>query len=95
MSEPDEYVQKFVDFVNTQNVTGELRMADVAQTRSREELGISSLNIILIVANYIKQSANGGLAFRPEWVARLDDVDGIVSVLREIDASCLANTAAE
>jgi hypothetical protein len=39
--------------------------------------------------NYIDEYANDTVTLRPEWVSRLGDVDGIVSVLHEIDASAV------
>jgi hypothetical protein len=83
--DPDGYLHKLVDFLHTQSVGQGLTYDDVAGTSRREELGISSLDIILVVSNYLNAHAGGKIAFQPEWVFKLDDVDGIVSVLREID----------
>jgi hypothetical protein len=83
----DEYLRKFVDFLQTQPMARELTFEDVAQAESREELGISSLNIIMVISNYIKAHANGSVTLKPEWVFNLNDVDGILSVIREIDQS--------
>jgi hypothetical protein len=94
-ADTDEYLKKFVDFLGTQDVGRDLTYDDIAQARTRDELGISSLNIILVVANYIKEQAGGEVTFKPEWVAKLDDVDGILSVMREIDESRLEEASAK
>jgi hypothetical protein len=86
----DDYRRKFADFLATQPMTKELTYEQVVLAQSRQELGISSLNMILLLVNYINEYTHDTVALRPEWVSRLGDVDGIVSVLREIDASYLA-----
>ncbi|MFI9243924.1 hypothetical protein ACIGXF_15290 [Streptomyces sp. NPDC053086] len=83
----DDYLHKLADFLRTQPATSELTYEDISRATSREELGISSLNIILVLVNYIKEHADNRVTLKPEWVSRLNDVDGIVSVLREIDES--------
>ncbi len=81
----ERYVQKFVDFVATQDFVEKVDFDNVVRARHRDELGISSLNIILLVANYMEETGKGEMSFEPAWVARLNDVDGIISVLHEID----------
>ncbi|WP_328719025.1 hypothetical protein OHT52_05605 [Streptomyces sp. NBC_00247] len=86
----DDYRAKFADFLRTQPATAGLTREDVERATTREELGISSLNMILLLVNYIKEEASDSVQLRPEWVSRLGSVDGIVSVVREIDESALA-----
>jgi hypothetical protein len=83
----DDYRRTFAEFLATQPMTSEVTYEQVATARTREDLGISSLNMILVLVNYLKERTNDTVALRPEWVSRLTDMDGIVSVLREIDAS--------
>jgi uncharacterized protein YjbI with pentapeptide repeats len=83
----DDYRHKFAEFLSTQPVGGDLSYERIVRAQTRQELGISSLNMIMVLLNYIKKYTNGGITVRPEWVLRLNDVDGIISVLREIDAS--------
>ena len=83
----DDYRHKFAEFLATQPIGGDLSHEQVVRAQSREELGISSLSMIVVLLNYIKKYTNGTVTLRPEWVPRLNDVDGIVSVLRDIDAS--------
>jgi len=85
----DGYRQKFAEFLATQPQGSGLTYEQVVRAQSREELGISSLNMIMLLVNYTKKYTNGTVTLRPEWVLRLNDVDGIVSVLREIDASAV------
>jgi hypothetical protein len=86
----NDYRRKLADFLATQAETSDVTYDQVARAQSREDLGISSLNMVLVLVNYIREHTNGTVALDPEWVSRLDDVDGIVSVLSEIDASMLA-----
>lgn len=93
MYDDDGYLGKLAGFLATQSGLGAITVDDLAPARTRDELGIGSLQIILVMANY-SAAAEGDVMFRPEWVARLEDVDGIVSVMREIDAVALAPTDA-
>ena len=85
----DDYRQKFADFLKTQPMAADLTHDQIIKADSREELGISSLNMILVLVNYIKEHTNDTVTLRPEWVSRLGDVDGIASVLHEIDEAAL------
>jgi len=82
----DDYRHKFAEFLTTEPLGADLTYEQVVQARTRQELGISSLNMIIVLLNYIKKHTNGTVTVRPEWVPRLNDIDGIASVLREIDA---------
>lgn len=83
----DDYRRKFAEFLATQPMTSDVSYEQVVQARTREELGISSLNMIQVLLNYINEHTDGTVTLRPEWVPRMIDIDGIVAVLREIDAS--------
>jgi hypothetical protein len=83
----DDYRHKFAEFLTTQPTGGDLTYEQIIAAQSRQELGISSLNMIMVLINYIKKYTNGTVTLRPEWVPQLNDIDGIVSVLREIDTS--------
>jgi hypothetical protein len=85
----DDYRHKFAEFLATQPVGADLTYEQIVRAQSRAELGISSLNMIIVLMDYIKKYTNGTVTIRPEWVLRLNDVDGIASVLREIDASAV------
>jgi len=41
--------------------------------------------VIMLVANYMEANDVSTAAFNPDWISRLDYVEGIVSVFREID----------
>ncbi|TYB69193.1 hypothetical protein FXF51_08105 [Nonomuraea sp. PA05] len=86
MPDLDDRLRNFVDFLGTQPMAPPLTYDDVAPGMSRAELGISSLNILILVNSYIEEKASGKIALRPEWVPLLDDVEGILKVLDEIDA---------
>lgn len=83
MSE-QEYVRICTFFGTQEHIPG----VDVATLRAasrREELGITSLGVILLVANYMEAHGGADAEFDPDWIPRLDDMQGIFSVLREID----------
>ncbi|WP_058041421.1 hypothetical protein [Streptomyces roseifaciens] len=89
----DEYRKKFAEYLQTQPMTERLAYEDVIKAKTRDELGISSLNIILLLLNYIKEHKNDSVQLKPEWVSLLHDIDGIASVLREIDETGLAQAS--
>jgi hypothetical protein len=86
----EAYLRKFVDFLGTQPAGQDLDLGGVAPGMRRDELGISSLNVIMLVMAYLKKNGAPGVRFSPRWVARLENVDGILTVLREIDETALA-----
>ncbi|UBU11412.1 hypothetical protein [Nonomuraea gerenzanensis] len=86
MPDLDDRLRNFVDFLAKQPMAPPLTYDEVALGSTRAELGISSLNILILVNSYIEEKANGRIALRPEWVPLLDNVEGILSVLDEIDA---------
>ncbi|MGW3116635.1 hypothetical protein ACWDBW_05665 [Streptomyces sp. NPDC001107] len=90
----DDYRRKFADFLAKQPMTSDITYEQVAQAKTRDELGISSLNMVLVLVNYIDEYTDNTVTMRPEWVSRLGDVDGILSVLSEIDASAVVRTRA-
>lgn len=49
------------------------------------ELGITSLGIIMLVANYMEANGVPNAEFNPDWINDLETVDGILSVMRAID----------
>lgn len=85
----DDYRRKLAEFLATQPMTSDITYEQVVRAESRDELGISSLNMIMVLVHYIDEYTNNTVTLRPEWVSRLGAVDGIISVLREIDASAV------
>ena len=79
-------LKRLLDFLKTQPETAHLTEEQVVPEATREELGIGSLAVILLVNNYIQANAPG-VMIDPAWVPRLNDVAGIASVLDEIDQS--------
>jgi hypothetical protein len=90
-TDSDADLAKLVDFLGTQEVVAGLNLDGMARGMRREELGISSLNIIMLVMAYLKKNGAPGVRFSPGWVASLENVDGILTVLREIDETALAS----
>ena len=86
----DDYRRKLAEFLTKQSETADLTEEQVLAAQTRQDLGISSLTMVLLLTHYVDQYTNNTVTIRPEWVSRLGDVDGIASVLREIDASSLA-----
>ncbi|MET8468643.1 hypothetical protein ABZY90_12305 [Streptomyces sp. NPDC006422] len=83
----EDYRRKFAEFLAKQPQTADVTPEQVARATTREDLGISSLNMVLILVTYIEETTGNSVTMQPEWVSRLGDIDGILSVLREIDAS--------
>lgn len=86
--------RKLADFLATQPMTSEITHEQVLAAGSREDLGITSLNMIVLLLSYIHEFTGDTVELRPEWVSRLGDVDGIVGVLHDIDARALSTTRA-
>jgi hypothetical protein len=61
-------------------------VADIAQHETRCDLGLTSLNVILLIARYLDE-ASGDVTFDPGWVAELETVDGIIAVMQSIDGT--------
>lgn len=83
----DDYRRKLADFLAKQPMTSDITYEQVVGAKTRDELGINSLNMVMVLVNYINEYTNNTVTMRPEWVSRLGSIDGIVSVLREIDAN--------
>lgn len=82
----DVYLRKFYAFLETQELARELSYDDVVQATTREELGVGSLEIIVLLSDYIQTVAKSDdITFKPEWVSWLNNIDGILAVLHEID----------
>jgi hypothetical protein len=86
----DDYRRKLADFLTKQSETSHVTQEQVFAAQTRQDLGISSLTMVMLLAHYVDQYTNNTVTIRPEWVSQLGDVDGIASVLREIDASSTA-----
>ncbi len=88
-STTDDVIKNFVDLARAQGLAPDLTYHDVAQSKTRAELGIGSLDMIIFLANYLEEKTGGGLSLQPEWVPQLDEVEGMFSVICEIDRSSL------
>lgn len=84
-AEPDEHLRRFVDYVAGQGSGVTLSYSDVATSTTRAELGIGSLDMLILLAGYADATTGGAVTLQPEWVPMLDDVEGIRTVLVEID----------
>lgn len=89
MSDADQRLRLHEVLVR-QPPTSHLTYEQVARAERREDLGISSLNIILVLSNHLSELTDGTGVFLPEWVARLGEVSGITAVLQEIDDAAVA-----
>lgn len=52
----------------------------------RADIGLGSLEVIMLIANYMTERGLDTANFSPDWVVRLDRITGIVAVLHDIDA---------
>jgi hypothetical protein len=78
---------KLCSFINGQTYLRDISIEALRAARSREELGITSLEVILLVSNYMQSAGLAESCFKPEWVMALDDLPGIIRVFKEIDGA--------
>jgi hypothetical protein len=88
--ENDDYRNRFAEFLAAQPFGSDLSYEQIVGAETPQDLGISSLNMIIVLMDYIKKYTNGSVTVTPEWVLQLTDMDGVISVLREIDAVAAA-----
>ena len=82
----EDYAIKLHAFLRTQDfVPQEIELDTVRTARKRDELGITSLGIIMLVANYMEAQGVPNAEFNPDWINDFETVDGILSVMRAID----------
>ncbi|HEY6925399.1 MAG TPA: hypothetical protein VI653_18120 [Steroidobacteraceae bacterium] len=84
--EQDAYLAKVCDFINSQSYLEPVSTEALKGSRKTQDLGITSLSAIALVASYLTSRGLKDSDLNPEWVPALYQVDGIVSVFREIDA---------
>jgi hypothetical protein len=84
MADAEHYMVAVCDFINTQEYLNNISIDTLREANSRTEIGITSLEVIMLVVNYLE--ARGFYQeFNPDWVSSLDSIQGIISVFREID----------
>ncbi|MET0498193.1 MAG: hypothetical protein ABW106_08005 [Steroidobacteraceae bacterium] len=87
----DAYLSKIADFIGSQPYVPAVGIDALKRSSLTQELGITSLGAIALVASYINSRGLSDSDLNPEWVPSLYEVDGLVAVFREIDT--LANRA--
>lgn len=80
-----EYTTKLIDLLVEQKIN--VDPAAVGAVTTRKDLGIGSLDAIMLIVKYIGERE---VSLRPEWVSDLDTVAGICEVLQKIDAAAPA-----
>jgi len=80
-----EYLGKLTELISSQDYLKDVPLDAVGLSSTRDELGITSLSVIMLVANYMERVGGADQAFDPDWVHRLNDVGGIIQVMRLID----------
>ncbi|MCY1079425.1 hypothetical protein [Archangium lansingense] len=83
--ETEAYEDRLSTFLKTQDYLGNIDLDAFRSARMRAELGITSLAVIMLVVNYMEANGMSNAEFNPDWVSRLDYIEGILSVFREID----------
>lgn len=82
----DDYRMKLHAFLKTQDyMPNEIGLEPLRTACKRDELGITSLGIIMLVANYMEANGVPNAEFNPDWINDFETVDGILSVMRAID----------
>jgi acyl carrier protein len=85
LADIDNYRQRLVDLAVSEGLLSNTTVDEIRPDRSRGDLGLTSLNVILLIAGYLEQSS-GDITFDPEWVASLETIGGIITVMQNIDA---------
>jgi hypothetical protein len=85
MTQTEDYIPSLCAFLKTQDFLDDIDIDAVRAARSREDLGITSLGVIMLVANYMEAHGVANAEFNPDWITKLDSIDGIIAVFREID----------
>jgi hypothetical protein len=85
MTETEDYVGSLRPFLESQPCLRGIGIDALRRARTREELGITSLGVISLVVAYLDVNDVPTDEFDADWITRLDDVEGILSVFREID----------
>lgn len=83
-----DYLAAFTDLVVAQKL--DIAMTDVTAESTRKELGIGSLDVIMLILKYI---GDRQVELRPEWVSELETVAGICTVFRRIDQAAAETSA--
>lgn len=81
-----KYINEFIDLVNEQPDLPRISADDFAPGRTRVELGVSSLAVIMLLVEYLTKKSPGR-EFDPDWVPELETLEGIVSTMEKIDAN--------
>jgi hypothetical protein len=79
-----DYKETFLELATSEGLLKGVGVEDLKIDTTRDDLGITSLAVILLIANHLQATAPG-VEMNPAWVPSLEGVEGIASVLREID----------
>lgn len=82
----EAYLSEVCAFLNKQDYIAAVSLDALRAGGSIGELGITSLGAIALTASYVRDRGLADADFNPEWVPRLADVPGVLSVFAEIDA---------
>jgi hypothetical protein len=85
-SDQEAYLAKVRDFINSQPYLQAISTDALKGARKTQDIGMTSLSAIALVASYLTSRGLKDSDLNPEWVPTLHQVDGIVSVFRKIDA---------
>ncbi|HEX6667578.1 MAG TPA: hypothetical protein VF081_13395 [Solirubrobacterales bacterium] len=79
-----DYRETFLELATAEGLLEGVGIEDIERDTTRDDLGITSLNVIMLIANHLQASAPD-VELNPAWVPELEGVEGIASVLRKID----------
>jgi hypothetical protein len=82
----DAYLSKIADFIGSQSYLQAVGADMLKRSSMTQELGITSLGAIALIASYMNSRGLSDSDLNPEWVPSLYKVDGLVAVFREIDS---------
>lgn len=81
----EDYTVKLHEILCAQYNMRTLQLDTLRAARKCEEIGLTSLGTIMLVATYLEARGLPDAMFDPDWISDFDTVDGILLVLRIID----------
>ncbi len=81
----NDYRVRIREFINTRDYIEPVEHDKMNNASHRDDIGLSSLSVIMLVADFMKDQGVEGQSFQTDWVFKLDQIDGICSVFQEIE----------
>ena len=84
-SENDFDLRRLMEFINEQQYLPPTDLAALKAAGRTNDVGITSLCAIALVAAYLKRCGLDDASLDPDWLPDLEFLDGVLRVFKEID----------